>query len=336
MAKKFGGLGRGLGALIPQKDDRTSPPQTPPSRAAVVIGAGERAIIPPAAASAQPVDAAPALVQPVVARPQAEATPTPLAPQPASAANTEVPVHLIVPDPNQPRKNFKHRELEDLAQSIKEHGIIQPITVAKRADGKYDLIAGERRFRAAGMLGLTKVPVTFRAAESQDKLLLALIENIQREDLNPIEEAEGYRRLITEFSLTQEDVSRKVGKARSTVANTLRLLDLPQEIRDALAQGIIPAGSARAILSLKDSASQIALFKKLVAEHLTTRDVEQGVRRRSGREQRRDPMIAALEEQLRDSLGSRVDIKSRAGRGAIIISFFSDEERDNLTKRLGA
>jgi ParB family chromosome partitioning protein len=330
MAKKFGGLGRGLGALIPQKDERPQPPQTPPTRASVVIGAGERV----AAAPAMPVPPTPA---PAASAPvTAPAMPAPAAPQVALAGNQELPIHLIVADPNQPRKNFKHRELEDLAASIKEHGIIQPITVAKRADGKYEIIAGERRFRAANMLGLTKVPVNFRAAESQDKLLLALIENIQREDLNPIEEAEGYRRLIAEFSLTQEDVAKKVGKARSTIANTLRLLDLPQEIRDALAQGIIPAGSARAILSLKDADSQIKLYKKLVTEHLTTRDVEQGVRRRSGREQRRDPMIAALEEQLRDALGSRVDIKSRAGKGAIIISFFSDEERDNLTKRLGA
>jgi ParB family chromosome partitioning protein len=320
--KRLSGLGRGLGALIPQKDDQhqqqAPAPQAPVSRAAVVIGAGESRV-----ESAPAPQMAPVASQPVASMQQ-------------PGTNNELPLTMIVPDPNQPRKMFKHRELEELSQSIREHGLIQPLTVARRTDGKYDLIAGERRYRAASMLGLRTVPVTFREADTQDKLLLALIENIQREDLNPIEEADGYRRLIVEFSLTQEDVAKKVGKARSTVANTLRLLELPDEIRDALAQGIIPAGSARAILSLKDAESQIRFYKKLVAEHLTTRDVEEGIRRRKGRATGKDPSVSAMEEQLRDALGSRVEIKSRAGRGAVIISFYSDEERDGLVKRLGA
>lgn len=310
--KRLSGLGRGLGALIPQKDDQhqqqAAKPAAQTSRAAVVIGAGDDRVEAVSVTQTATQHDGPA----------------------------ELPLTMIVPDPNQPRKMFKHRELEELSQSIHEHGLIQPLTVARRPDGKVDLIAGERRYRAAGMLGLRTVPVTFREADTQDKLLLALIENIQREDLNPIEEADGYRRLINEFSLTQEDVAKKVGKARSTVANMLRLLELPDEIRDALAQGLIPAGSARAILSLKDADSQIRFYKKLVAEHLTTRDVEEGIRRRKGRSAVKDPSFSALEEQLRDALGSRVEIKSRAGRGAVIISFYSDEERDGLVKRLGA
>ncbi len=314
MSKRLSGLGRGLGALIPQKSEPQQEPQqqAPVSRAAIVIGAGE------ARAEAPAVTPAPAAQE--VSAPQ--------------GISNELPLHLIVPDPDQPRKTFKHKELEELSLSIREHGIIQPLTVAKRADGKFDLIAGERRFRAAGMLGLQSVPVTYREADVQDKLLLALIENIQREDLSPIEEADGYRRLITEFSLTQEDVAKKVGKARSTVANTLRLLELPEEIRDALAQGLIPAGSARAILSLKDDQSRIAFFRKLMTEHLTTRDVEEGVRRRKGRDTTRNPALAAMEERLRDALGARVEITSRGGRGAIAISFYSDEERDGLVERL--
>ncbi len=284
--KKFAGLGRGLGALIPQK------PTAPPTSEARPVGA--------------------------VA---------------SNVGVLHVPVSSIVANPEQPRAVFRHSELEDLMHSIREHGILQPITVSMVGPGRYEIIAGERRFRAAKMLGMPTVPVIVRAADSHHKLLLALIENIQREDLNPLEEARGYSRLAAEFGLTQDQISQKVGKARSTVANMMRLLDLPQEIQDAIAAGAVPAGSARAMLSLPDAESQIGFYRKLIAGRMSTRDVEAGVRSAGGRG-KKDPAVLAAEEQLRNSLGTRVEIKKRNGKGAIVISFYADEEYEALVRKM--
>ncbi|HTM68713.1 MAG TPA: ParB/RepB/Spo0J family partition protein [Candidatus Binatia bacterium] len=295
MSKKLSGLGRGLGALIPQR------PASAP-------------------ASAQPQAATAVREDDGVVR---------------GTGVLNVPISAISANPEQPRAVFRHQELEDLMNSIREHGIIQPLTVSARPGGGYELIAGERRFRAAKMLGLSTVPVTVRNnADSKDKLVLALIENIQREDLNPMEEARAYDRLMGEFGLTQEIVAQKVGKARSTVANMLRLLGLPEEIRDAIAAGVVPAGSARAMLALPDDASRIAFFRKLVAGHLSTRDVEAGVRRENGVAAKKDPAILGAEETLRNALGTRVEIKKRGGKGAFIVSFYSDEEYGELLRRL--
>jgi len=244
-----------------------------------------------------------------------------------------VPVVEIVVNPEQPRLTFRHHELEDLTNSIREHGIIQPLVVSQKPGGGYELIAGERRLRAARLLSLPTVPVIIRSVSARDKLLLALVENLQREDLNPMEEARAYSKLVSDFNLTQEGVALKVGKARSTVANTLRLMELPEEIQQAIAARALSAGSARAILGLKDEKSQLAFFRKLTGATATTRQVEAGVRR-AGAKRRKDPAILAAEEQIRNKLGTRVDIKKRGGQGSIVISFFSEEEYQSLMKQL--
>jgi len=287
MATKLSGLGRGLGSLIPSKNEKA---------------------------------------------PAAVAT---MAPTEAKQDNKVifVPIAAISINPEQPRTSFRHSELEDLTNSIREHGIIQPLVVTQKPDGGFELIAGERRLRASKLLNLPTVPVMVRPASSRDKLLLALIENIQREDLNPIEEARAYGKLVAAFNLTQEGVARKVGKARSTVANTMRLLELPEEIQQAIAAGTIAAGSARAILGLKDDKSRLDFFHKLVGHQVSTRQVETGVRR-AGAKRRKDPSVLAIEEELRNRLGTRVEVKKRAGRGSLVISFFSEEEFDSLLKHL--
>lgn len=311
MAKRMSGLGRGLGALIPQKNDTES------ESGSAAGSSGRKPRTRPSAPASQ-----------ASVRGTERGGP--------SQAAFEVALKDIVSNPVQPRKSFGRRGLEELTESIKEHGIIQPLTVTVREEGGYELIAGERRMRAAKILGMEKVPVVVRKAGTRDKLLLALIENIQREDLNPIEEARGYSRLISEFDLTQEDAAKRVGKARSTVANTLRLLDLPEEIQTAIAEGVVPAGSARAILSLNDKASQLKFFKKMVAGHMTARDAEVGVRRAKGGKSRKDPALLAAEERLRDSLGSKVEIKKRGEEGSISVMFYSDEEYETLVEKLAS
>jgi ParB family chromosome partitioning protein len=297
--KKFSGLGRGLGALIPQKPAAAPQPQAAASAVATAVASGTES------------DGR------------------------AGAPNVlQVRVAEIVANPEQPRAVFRHQELEDLMNSIREHGILQPLTVTRRPDGGYELIAGERRFRSAKMLGMETVPVLVREADLQDKLVLALIENIQREDLNPLEEARAYGRLLGEFGLTQEVVAKQVGKARSTVANIVRLLDLPKEVQEAIGAGIVPAGSARAMLSLPDAESQLAFFRKLVADRMTSREAEAGVRRAVGRTTRKDPAVLAIEEQLRNALGARVEIKKRNGKGAVTICFYSDEEYADIVRML--
>lgn len=299
MAKRLSGLGRGLGALIPQKEETSK--QT--ARTDVRTASTE-----------------------VIAKTVTEP------PNGSRTDDREISVKDISANPEQPRVMFRHQELENLMNSIKEHGIIQPLTVSPKDDGTYELIAGERRFRAANMLGLKKVPVTIRSVGAHDKLLLALIENIQREDLNPVEEAKGYMRLAQEFSFTQEQIAKKVGKARSTVANAVRLLELPQEIQDAISDGSVPAGSARAILGLKDEKSQLKLFRKLVGSKLSTREVEAGVRKKRS-PSRKDPAVVAAEEELRNIFGTRVEVKKKDGKGIVSISFHSDEEYEALLKR---
>jgi len=295
MPQKSIGLGRGLGSLIPTKQPSAVSPTAAPVATALAIA------------------------------------PEPLLDR--GERVLQIPVTDIVANAEQPRLTFGHQELEDLMNSIREHGIIQPLTVSAKPDGGYELIAGERRFRAAKMLGMSTVPAIVRSAKKDDKLILALIENIQREDLNPLEEAGGYQRLTEEFGLTQEEISRKVGKARSTVANVIRLLELPQEIRDAISSDELSAGSARAILALKDDDSRLAFFRKLMSQRMSTRQVETAVRRKAGGG-RREPAIAAAEEELRDKYGVRVEIKKRNGQGSVVMSFFSDEEYEELLEKL--
>ena len=246
---------------------------------------------------------------------------------------SEILISEIVANPEQPRVSFGHQELEDLTQSIREHGILQPLAVSPKDDGGYEIIAGERRFRAAKMAGLAAVPVVVRKADGKDKLVLALIENIQREDLNPIEEARAYGRLTAEFGLTQEEVAKKVGKARSTVANILRLLDLPEEIRHAVESGVVSAGSARALIGLSDDDERMRLFRKLVTGKMTTREAEAGARSAAGKS-RRDPSALAVEEDLRAKFGTKVSVTKKQGKGKIAMSFYSDEEFGVLVEKL--
>ncbi len=261
------------------------------------------------------------------------APPASSGPAAVSAGVLHVDIDQVRPNPQQPREHFAHRDLDDLIASIKRHGILQPLVVTKTPEG-YELIAGERRLRAARMAGLADVPVIIRSADEQDKLELALVENIQRADLNPIEEARAYRKLIDDYDLTQEVVAERLGKSRPQVANTLRLLDLPEEVQSAVREGRIPVTAARALLSLEGPEQQLAWWKKLTQGEMTVRDVERGVRTAKGLPARTDPNLAAAEEQLRAALGTKVEIHKRGPAGRIAIAFFSDEELAALVRRL--
>lgn len=245
-----------------------------------------------------------------------------------------IPLSEIVPNTHQPRQQFSHDELEDLVSSIKEHGVIQPVLVSEREDGGYELIAGERRFRASGIAGLPTIPAMVRTTTLQEKLEIALIENIQRQNLNPIECAFSYRRLIDEFGLTQEDVSKKVGKSRSSIANTLRLLDLPDEIQRALIDGEFSEGKARALLSLKDEKEQLSVFASMQGKQMSVRDVESVVENKGPASRkgsvRRDPNVMAQERMLEERLGSKVRIAQKGDHGTITIEFHSREELKHL------
>lgn len=249
-----------------------------------------------------------------------------------------IPISEIVPNSEQPRKNFPHSSLEDLVNSIKKHGILQPLTVTEKEDGGYELIAGERRLRASQIAGLATVPAIVRGATEQEKLELALIENIQREDLNPIEEAFAYKRLVDEFGLKQQEIADQVGKKRPTVANMLRLLDLPEEIQKALVDGKISMGKAKALLSLKDPKEQLKVFASMIGERITVRDVEKTVASKGAKSRkgsvRRDPNLLAQEQLLEERLGTKVNISKRGERGTITIDFYSNEEFKRLMEEL--
>ncbi len=249
-----------------------------------------------------------------------------------------IPISEIIPNKEQPRKNFAEQDLNDLVESIKIHGVLQPIMVTEQEDGGYELIAGERRFRASQLAGLNTIPTIVRTASHQEKLELALIENIQRQDLNPIEEAFAFNRLIQEFCLTQEQVAKRVGKSRSAVANIVRLLGLPESIQQALIDGALSMGKARALLSLKDQTEQVKVFEEMVGTRVTVRDVERaveskGVKSRKGLV-RRDPNIRAQETLLEERFGTRVEIIQKNGKGSIMIHFDSKEELKRLMQDL--
>jgi len=249
-----------------------------------------------------------------------------------------IPISEITPNERQPRKNFSHKELEDLVASIKKHGVIQPIAVTEKMDGGYELIAGERRLRSAQIAGLAVIPAIVRSATNQEKLELALVENIQRQDLNAIEEAFAYKRLMEEFNLTQQEVADQVGKDRSVVANMIRLLDLPEEAQKALIDGRISAGKARALLSLKDVKEQMKVFKSMIGSEMSVRDVEREVERKGSVSRkgsvRRDPNIMAQEELLEDRLGAKVVITQRGEKGVISIHYSSKDELKRLLQEL--
>lgn len=250
----------------------------------------------------------------------------------------QIPIAQIFPNPEQPRKEFNHQDLENLVESIKVHGILQPLVVTDLEDGNFELIAGERRLRASQIAGLEKVPAILRNANQQQKLELALIENIQRQQLNPLEEAYAYARLIEEFNLTQEEVAKQVGKSRPVVANTIRLLSLPELIQKSLITGEINMSKARALLSLKDEKEQIELFHSFKGEKISVREMESAIEKKGQISRkgsvRRDPNLRVQEELLEDSLGTKVRITKKGERGSIIIDFFSTEELKKLIKDL--
>ncbi|MBK9053427.1 MAG: ParB/RepB/Spo0J family partition protein [Chloroflexi bacterium] len=245
-----------------------------------------------------------------------------------------VPISHISPNPHQPRTHMDEVKLAELADSIREHGLIQPLIVHDAGDGQYTLIAGERRWRAAQKAGLTELPVVVKEASPQSMLELAIIENVQRADLNPLEEALAYRQLMDEFGLTQIEVSKRVGKARSTVGNTVRLLDLPPEVQQAVNEGQLTEGHARPLLSLPTPEMQKELMGTVIKMGLNVRQTEELVRKRlvtekpAARPQKRQtPELRSLQEQFRQSLGTKVDVeKNPKGQGKIVIHFYSDEE----------
>jgi ParB family transcriptional regulator, chromosome partitioning protein len=257
--------------------------------------------------------------------------PDPDAPPPAEAG-LEVPLESLEPNPYQPRAPIAPETLAELVSSIRESGIVQPILV-RRAGTRFQIIAGERRWRAAQRLGLATVPVTVRDVPDDRLLELALVENIQRQELTPLEEAHAFQRLQQEFHLTQEEVARKVGRDRTTVANTLRLLRLGREIRDLIAGGRLDAGHGRALLGLERAEDQAALAREAVRRGLSVREVERRVAlRRAPRRARgrKDPNTRAAEERLRAALGARVQISRRGKGGAVRIAFASEAELSRL------
>ncbi len=252
----------------------------------------------------------------------------------------QVDVDRIIPNPRQPREHFDPEKLAELAASIREHGIIQPLIVTPGPDGAYVLIAGERRLQAARQAGLRRVPVIERETTDQQRLELALIENLQRADLNPLEEAEAYRHLAEEFGLSHEQIARRVGKSRAAVTNTMRLLQASRKVRQAVLHGEISEGHARALLGLPTSEAQDAALQTVLREGLSVRQTEALVRRLSGqrppRKTRRpaSPDLQALEERLQAALGTRVTLRHGRKGGSLTIHYYSEEELEALLARL--
>lgn len=255
----------------------------------------------------------------------------------------QVDVDLIAPNPEQPRTVFDPEALSELADSIREHGVIQPLIVSRRQGrgaAPYQLIAGERRLLAARQAGLEKVPVIVKEASSQALLELALVENLQRQDLGPLEEASAFRRLADEFKLTQEAIAARVGRSRSGVANSLRLLTLPEEMQASLARGEITAGHARALLAIENAQERHAAWRRIVEGHLTVRDAESlahgriTLRSRKASPKRRAADLVALEERLRGALGTKVDLTRGRRGGRVVIHYYSDEELEAIIERL--
>ncbi|MCL4477377.1 MAG: ParB/RepB/Spo0J family partition protein [Nitrospirae bacterium] len=247
-----------------------------------------------------------------------------------------IDITRIIPGDQQPRKVFKDAALQDLAASIKEKGVLQPIIVSRTGDGTFRLIAGERRWRASSLAGLKKIPAIVKDVASADSLEIALIENIQREDLNPVETAEAFHRLMKDFSLTQEELSAKVGKDRATVANYLRLLKLPDEIKKFVNDGSLSMGHARAVLSIEGKANQLEAARRIIHKGLSVRETETLAKKWSSETKKRtarhkkDPQIESLQEKLIRSLGTKVRIHHKGKKGKIEIEYYSLDELDRL------
>jgi ParB family chromosome partitioning protein len=257
----------------------------------------------------------------------------------------EVSLSQLRSNPHQPRRDFSEQGLRELADSIRQKGVLQPVLVEAEKDGAYGIVAGERRARAAKLAGLTKIPVIVRRFSAEEKLEIALIENLQREDLTPIEEANAYQRLMEIGHLTQEQIALKVGKDRSTIANSLRLLKLPEEIQDAISRGTVSAGHARAILSLVNPADQQVLFRRIADRGISVREAEKMAeelskgKRTSGKSGKRDPgrkepEIRQIEQTLIEKLGTKVEVRGTAKKGKIAISYYSADDLQRLLEIL--
>jgi len=270
----------------------------------------------------------------------AAAPPPPLAPPRESTQGrpAELDIDLLTPNPRQPRLQMEETALEELAQSIRSHGVIQPILV-RRVGDRNEIVAGERRWRAAQRAGLLKVPVVYRDVPDEQLLEIALIENIQREDLNPIEEAQAYRRLVDEFQMSQESIATAVGKDRATISNYMRLLKLPAEVRNDLASGALSMGHARALVTMPDEVSQRRVAREVVSRGLSVRETEAMAKRELNPAipplpKRVDPNTRAAENQLKVALGTRVRIVRKGQGGRIEVDFNNEEELQRLYETL--
>lgn len=268
----------------------------------------------------------------------------PETPPSAGAAGSgvlNIPVEKITPNPRQPRSHFDPAALEELAASIREHGVIQPLLVSRDENDGYILVAGERRWQASKLAGLAEVPVIARQTTDLERLELALIENVQRADLNPLEEANAYRQLSEEFRLSHEEIAARVGKSRVAVTNTLRLLKLPEAAQQALVDGVISEGHARALLGLTNLLAQEAALKQVREHDLTVRQTEELVNKLKGEKPAPTPKpapspdVKELQERLEASLGTRVNLKTnQKGGGVLSLHYFSNEELDAILARL--
>ncbi len=344
------GLGRGLASLIPQKKGNGEGNQSPASGGKLLGGSSPFGVVKAPVSNAPRENSHPLkdiphvskipapevpvrVLVPEVAKP----APIPLDEGAGKGGALSVPTGKIVPNPHQPRIQFSEDKLLELAQSIREHGILQPLIVT-RAGENFELIAGERRLQAAKIVGLVEVPVMIREAGNQEKFELAIIENIQRHDLNPIEEARAYERLSKEFQLSQEEIAKKMGRSRSAIANTVRLLQLPVEIQRAIIEDSISEGHAKALLSIENPEKQRALFDAIVKQGLTVRETETKTREISVKPRRKtvskDPELEARENALSEIFGTKVRIAKTGLGGMIRIDYFSDEEFKNIFSKL--
>lgn len=362
MAKSKGGLGRGLNSLLGGVGIETS--NEVPGRQRVEMESRESQQVeePPAPAPSSEVSEEDFLNEdritiksvtarevsdkPVIEHIQVEEEPretihTRREVDVPGTSDREVDIEKVVPNPDQPRTSFKKEELEELAESIKSNGLLQPVLVRPAAGGTYQIIAGERRYQASLLLGASKLPIRIKEADDDKALELALIENIQRSDLNPIEEAYGYRRMMEHGSLTQSEVAQAVSKGRSTIANALRLLELPEDAQQLLFEEKITAGHARAILSVPDEEGRRKLTEKLVAEKLSVRETEALARLMSGKKESstatRVPVPKSFKRvarSLRNSLHTNVRVKTVKGKNKIEIEFKDEEDLERLFKEL--
>lgn len=248
----------------------------------------------------------------------------------------DIDIEKITTNPMQPRREFSTKDMEELINSIKEHGIITPLIVTKSKGGSYELIAGERRLRAAKSAGLKTVPALIRSSRKQEKLELALIENLQRTDLNPIEEAWAYKKLIDDFNMSHREVAKRIGKSRSVVTNTIRILELPNEIQKAIVDGKISVGHARAIAGLLDAKEQLKLFKHIIQNQLNVHQAERFVQniKRKKTPSSLDLNLREKEKRLEQALSTKVRVISKGKKGKIVIEFYSEEELADIIRKI--